>query len=94
MFKKIFKKKETENNDNSKILIASILVHAAKIDEIYTDIEKKIIKKALLNLYGIEEVEAAKILSLAEIKEQELGKMKNNNFLCVLKTYLCGFRIK
>ena len=92
MFKKIFKKKETENNDNSKILIASILVHAAKIDEIYTDIEKKIIKKALLNLYGIEEVEAAKILSLAEIKEQESNQIVE--FTKEIKKNSAEFRLK
>jgi len=92
MFKKIFKKKETENNDNSKILIASILVHAAKIDEIYTDIEKKIIKKALLNLYGIEEVEAAKILSLAEIKEQESNQIVE--FTKEIKKNSTEFRLK
>jgi len=92
MFKNIFKKKETENNDNSKILIASILVHAAKIDEIYTDIEKKIIKKALLNLYGIEEVEAAKILSLAEIKEQESNQIVE--FTKEIKKNSTEFRLK
>jgi len=92
MFKNIFKKKETENNDNSKILIASILVHAAKIDEIYTDIEKKIIKKALLNLYGMEEVEAAKILSLAEIKEQESNQIVE--FTKEIKKNSTEFRLK
>ena len=91
MFKKIFKKKEPEK-DNSKILVASILVHAAKIDEIYTDIEKKIIKKALLNLYGIEEVEAAKILSLAEIKEQ--GSNQIVEFTKEIKKNSIEFRLK
>ena len=78
MFKNVFKKKEFENN-NSKVLIASILIHAAKIDEVYTDNEKEIIKKALLNLYGIEKDEAAKILSLAEIKEQESNQILEFN---------------
>ena len=33
MFKKIFNKKEKENSDNKNVLIAALLVHAARIDE-------------------------------------------------------------
>ena len=33
------------------ILIAALLIHAAKIDENYTNVEKEIIKKALINLF-------------------------------------------
>ena len=91
MFKNVFKKKESENN-NSKVLIASILIHAAKIDEVYTDNEKEIIKKALLNLYGIEKDEAAKILSLAEIKEQESNQILE--FTKEIKKNSVEFRLK
>ena len=91
MFKNVFKKKESENN-NSKVLIASILIHAAKIDEVYTDAEKEIIKKALLNLYGIEKDEAAKILSLAEIKEQESNQILE--FTKEIKKNSVEFRLK
>ena len=45
MFKKIFNKKK-EILDNKNILVAALLVHAAKIDNEYTDVEKKIIKQA------------------------------------------------
>ena len=83
--------KEFENN-NSKVLIASILIHAAKIDEVYTDNEKEIIKKALLNLYGIEKDEAAKILSLAEIKEQESNQILE--FTKEIKKNSVEFRLK
>ena len=41
MFNKIFKKKETERQDDKNILITALLIHAAKIDENYTDTEKK-----------------------------------------------------
>ena len=41
MFKKIFKKQKDENFDNKNVLVAALLIHAAKIDENYTDIEKK-----------------------------------------------------
>ena len=50
MFDKIFKKKVSDNSDNKNILVTALLIHAAKIDEIYTDIEKTIIKKALVDL--------------------------------------------
>ena len=49
MFKKIFEKNIKKKN-NANILIASLLIHAAKIDDNYTNIEKEIVKKALLNL--------------------------------------------
>ena len=69
MFKKIFKKEKKENSDNKNILVASLLIHAAKIDENYTEIEKKIIKKAIIDLNEISPDEAEKMLELAEKKE-------------------------
>ena len=53
MFEKIFKKEKKEkkeNSDNKNILVAALLIHAAKIDENYTEIEKKIITKAIMDL--------------------------------------------
>ena len=47
MFKKIFQNKKKEN---SEVLVAALLIHAAKIDDKYTDSEKGIIKRALGNL--------------------------------------------
>ena len=41
MFKKILNKKKREDSDNKNILVAALLIHAAKIDENYTDVEKK-----------------------------------------------------
>ena len=52
MFKKIFKK---ENNYDKNILIAALLIHAAKIDENYTIVEKEIIKKAIMSLNAVNE---------------------------------------
>ena len=49
MLKDLFKKKE-KNNIDTNILIASLLIHAARIDENYTDIERKIITKAIIDL--------------------------------------------
>ena len=46
---KFFKK---NNNKNNELLLktASLLIHASKIDENYTDIEKSIIEETLLSL--------------------------------------------
>ena len=41
MFKNFFKKKEKESSNDKNILIIALLIHAAKIDENYTEIEKK-----------------------------------------------------
>ena len=51
MFK--FLKNKTKKNEQSNNLIAktaSLLIHAAKIDENYTNLEKSIIKETLLSL--------------------------------------------
>ena len=53
MFKNIFAKQKKVNPDNKNILVAALLIHAAKIDENYTEIEKKIIKNALIDLNNI-----------------------------------------
>ncbi len=44
------KDKEEDKNINPYIKIAALLIHAAKIDENYTEKENKIIIKALINL--------------------------------------------
>ena len=47
-----FKKnlKDETNDTDSAVKIAALLIHAAKIDENYTDKEKEIIKKTLVDL--------------------------------------------
>ena len=74
MFKKIFKK-EKKNDINKNILVAALLVHAAKIDENYTDSERKIIKKALIALNKITMNDAETLLLKAEEKEQESNQI-------------------
>ena len=46
----LFKKKENKNNNDFLIKICALLIHAAKIDQNYTDHEEEIIKKTLLEL--------------------------------------------
>ena len=75
MFKKFFEKKNEENVNNKNILITALLVHAAKIDDNYTDVEKEIIKKALINLNAITSIEAERLLKKAEQIEQESNQI-------------------
>jgi len=68
----IFKKKE--NKVNIFIKITCLLIHAAKIDEIYSDKEREIIKKTILNL-GIDKNEIEKILNEAENIESNSNQL-------------------
>ena len=71
-----FKKKQTENKDKIT-LICSLLVHAAKIDENYTEKEKKIILSALAQLYNKNEDELIEVLAQAEkLEDQSTHKTK------------------
>ena len=75
MFKKFFKKSNKENMKDKNILITALLIHAAKIDENYTSVEKEIIKKALINLKAITPDKVEELLKKAEIKEQESNQI-------------------
>jgi len=71
----LFKKNEPEKKDNlSLIAIASLLIHSAKIDENFTEKEKKIIKSALIEMgANIDEVD--KIIEESEIKEKDSNQI-------------------
>ena len=73
MLNKIFKKKE--NLENNNILVAALLIHAAKVDEDYTKKEKDIIKKAITNLYKLELNDTEELIKKAEKKEQESNQI-------------------
>ena len=75
MFKKFFEKKNEENINNKDILITALLIRAAKIDDNYTDVEKEIIKKALIRLNAITSNEAEELLKKAEKIEQESNQI-------------------
>ena len=92
MFKKIFKSEKKENSDNKNILVAALLIHAAKIDENYSDIEKKIIKEALINLNNINSDQAEELMKLAEKKEEESNQMLE--FTKEIKKHPMEFRLK
>jgi len=92
MFKKFFEKKNEENINNKNILITALLIHAAKIDDNYTDVEKEIIKKALISLNAITPNEAEELLKKAEKKEQESNQIIE--FTREIKKNSLEFRLK
>ena len=91
MFKKIFNKKKEEKINNN-MLVAALLIHAAKIDENYSNIEKEIIKKALINLNLITPPEADDLMIKAEKKEQESNQIIE--FTREIKKNSMKFRMK
>ena len=94
MFKNIFKK-EKENKEkinNNNILVAALLIHAARIDDNYTATEKEIIKKALIDLKLVEQNNSEKLLSEAEIKEQDSNQIVE--FTREIKKNSMKFRLK
>ena len=91
MFKKFFKKKEKIPNAKN-ILIAALLVHAAKIDDEYTEVEKKIIKQALINLNLTKLNEVDELLKTAEEKEKESNQIVE--FTKEIKKNSIEFRLK
>ena len=72
----IFKdKKEKKLNDDDKyIKSAALLIHAAKIDENYTEKEKSIIKKTLIEL-GIKEDRLNELYNKAEDIEKNSNQI-------------------
>ena len=86
----MFKKKE--NSDNKNVLIAALLIHAAKMDENYTNIEKKIIKRALIDLNHISSEEAEKSIINAEKKEDTSNQIIE--FTREIKKYSMEYRLK
>ena len=60
---------KSENNSDNLVKVAALLIHAAKIDEEYTNKEEKIIEKTLIEL-GLEKENTSKIIKEAkEIEE-------------------------
>tara|TARA_Y100001970_G_scaffold30377_1_gene37772 strand:+ start:19128 stop:19550 length:423 start_codon:yes stop_codon:yes gene_type:complete len=69
---KFFNKENKKNVENPIIKIAALLIHVAKVDESYTEKEKEIITKAIIELGAKNEL-ASDLLSKAE----ELEKNSN-----------------
>ena len=72
-----FFNKEEQLNDNSNLLnVACLMIHAAKIDENYTDKEKKIIKNTLTKLDS-KNKNIDKVILEAEIKESDSNHIQD-----------------
>ena len=71
----LFKKEESKKNNNlSLIAVASLLIHSAKIDENFTEKEKQIIKKALIEM-GAKADKIDGIIEEAEKKEKDSNQI-------------------
>ena len=71
----LFKKNESDKeNDLSLIAVASLLIHSAKIDENFTDNEKKIIKNALIEM-GADIEKIDEIITESEEKEKDSNQI-------------------
>ena len=92
MFNKFFRKKKKENIDNKGILLTALLIHAAKIDENYTNAEKEIIKKAIINLNIVESDKVEELIKQAEKKEQDSNQIID--FTKEIKKNPMNYRIK
>ncbi len=86
-----FKKKQIEDEDKIT-LVCSLLVHAARIDENYTEKEKKNILSALTQLYNKNEDELIKVLEQAEKLENQSNQILK--FTKAVKDYDKNFRLK
>ena len=68
-----FKKEKIKNND-FLTKVCALLIHAAKIDENYTDKEEEIIKKTL-NELGVEDEKISKTIEDAKIIEENSNQI-------------------
>ena len=92
---KFFKNNDSKDysNKNEELLTktASLLIHAAKIDENYSNKEKEIIKKTLLKL-GAKDSEVDQIIINAEINEEKSNQILD--FTREIKNKGHDFKIK
>ena len=72
----IFKKEETgkDNTHPSILAVACLLIHSAKIDQNYTDKERKIIKDSIIEM-GANREEIDKIIQDAENREKDSNQI-------------------
>ena len=73
----LFSKDKVSKNDNnhlSLISVAALLIHSAKIDQNFTEKEKNIIKKALIEM-GAAEDNLNDLIKEAETKEKDANQI-------------------
>ena len=92
MFNFFSKNKDDESNKhNLHVKTAALLIYAAKIDENYSNIEKKIIKKTLIDL-GVSEKNLEEILKKAQNAEANSNQILE--FTKEIKNTNENFKIK
>ena len=69
-----FKKNLEHNKDNHFIKVAALLIHAAKIDENYSDTEAKIIQQTLINI-GVKKEDINEILEKGKKIEEDSNQI-------------------
>ena len=69
-----FSKRNNADENSNKIKIAALLIHAAKIDENYSNKEEEIIKNTLLDL-GVSQTELGDLMINAKKKEEEANQI-------------------
>ena len=70
MILKLFSKNDKPDDKSELINIACLMIHAARIDENYTEVEKKIIRSTLISLNSNNE-DVELLLKEAEKKEAD-----------------------
>ena len=80
-----FKKNKKEDEDKNFVKIASLLIHAAKIDENFTLKEEEIIKKTL-SILGAKKDDLNKIIEQGKILEND-----SNQILTFTKNHLKNY---
>ena len=90
-----FKVNKKDNNNDTFIKVAALLIHAAKIDENYTIKEEQIIKKALVKI-GADNNQIQKIIDDAKTFEEnsnqildftkEVKNMNKGNKIKIIET--------
>ena len=90
---KFFRKTEKKQIEETNILskTASLLIHAAKIDENYTDKERSIIKQTLIEM-GAEEENLSELIEIAEKNEENSYQIID--FTREIKTADESFKLK
>ena len=89
----IFKKKTKDiKSEKNLVLICALFVHAAKMDENYTDKEKSIILKALSEISDEKESDLKIVLKEAEKKESQSNQILE--FTKEIKNSEKNFRLK
>ena len=91
----MFSLEKNKNNNDNFIKIAALLIHAAKIDQDYTNLEKKIIEQTIINL-GAKEDDLEFIMKKAnEIEEnsnqildftREVKSLENEKKIKIIET--------